>query len=410
MRGMALIFRNREPAPCAECGSNAVNHSLERAGLTVDFYLSRIFEPLAFFGRLTIPPLRRLFHALSPWAAAALLKSGLATETREFAPGSPETTLALWTEAKRRNIDFRELCIFGLPRGLFLANYGGRSLIFRGLPLRAGWRPALFWMDDKARMKKKFKRAGFPVPSGGLAGTEAEALKIFRGIRKPAVVKPYEGSAGRHTTAHIQTEAELLRAFQNARRIAPFAVVEEELEGPVFRATLVGGRLAGVLRRDPPQVRGDGRKTLRELVRRENENPLRRGPVFAEINPDSDASRRELARQGLTPESVPADGQTVYFDFKVNWGVGGTSRDATAEVHPDNKMLFEDIGGYLREDIVGIDFITPDIGRSWREVRSGVIELNSLPQLGNHHFPYTGPVRNVAGAVWDMVYPSSSAK
>jgi cyanophycin synthetase len=185
-------------------------------------------------------------------------------------------------------------------------------------------------------------------------------------------------------------------------------MVEKELMGPVYRATLVGRRLAAVLRRDPPHVVGDGQHTVRELAAEENKNPLRRGPVFANINVDSLESARELAWQRKTLDSVPAKGEAAFFHFKVNWGVGGTSRDATDETHPGNVKLFEAIGEYLGDDIAGLDFMIPDIKKSWREQKCGIIECNSLPLIGNHHFPYTGKVVNVAAKVWDMIFPDSS--
>ena len=185
-------------------------------------------------------------------------------------------------------------------------------------------------------------------------------------------------------------------------------IVEEELLGPVFRITFVNQKLAGVLRRDPPQVIGDGHSTIQELVEKENKNPLRQGPVFAKISLANSYAKRELDLRGLKESSVPAVGEVVLFHFKVNWGVGGTSRDATSLVHPENLKLFEDIARYLKDDIFGLDFMIQDISESWRkQKRCGVIECNSLPLIGNHHFPYTGEVRNVAGNIWDMIFPES---
>lgn len=405
-----MAIRGFEPKPCEECGMEPVHHGLERLSLSFEFIVSRIFRPFVSIGRFAVPFAERIINSAGPKIAAVLQKMGLVVQVEEIDSHFSETAAALWQEAVKRKISIYELRLLGLPRSLFVSRHNGRSFVFQGLPRTARWQPSLLWMDNKAEMKKKFIKAGFPVAKGGLAATETGALKLFRKLQVPIIVKPYEGSSGRHTTVHIDTEEKLRAAFRNARLVAPFVIVEEELLGPVFRATIVNGKLAGVLRRDPPQIIGDGKSTIRELVAKENENPLRRGPVFAEIQPDSGAGRAELARQEFTPESLPAKGKTVYFHFKVNWGVGGTSRDATAETHPENKRLFEDIGKYLGDDIVGIDFMIEDISRPWQSTeRCGVIELNSLPQLGNHHYPYTGPVQNVAGAVWDMIYPESAA-
>ncbi len=407
---MAIVIPELNVAPCEECGMSPVNHRLERTSLALDFVFSRLFRPFSFLISWAVPLTDRAMNLGGPLFLNSMAKAGLAMRVNELDPNSSETTLALWREAEQRGIAIYEIRPFGLRRSLFITRHGGRPWVFQGLPRLTHWQRSLMWIDDKAEMKRRFRKAGFPVANGGLCRTWGQAQKLFRSLEAPVIVKPNEGSGGRHTTVHIDTEEKLKAAFENARLVSPFVIVEEELRGPVFRATLVHRKLAGVLRRDPPQVTGDGRLSIRELVERENVNPLRRGPVFADINLDSKISRAELERQQLTPQSVPAKGRVVYFHFKVNWGVGGTSRDATPEVHPDTIQLFEDIGEYLDDDIVGVDFMIEDISRSWRDQeRCGVIELNSLPHLGNHHFPFEGPVRNVAGAIWDMIYPASAS-
>jgi D-alanine-D-alanine ligase-like ATP-grasp enzyme len=383
----------------------AVHHWAERWRLRVDGLFAPLARPFNPFVKLLSPHFDGLLNRVVPPLGKVFTALGLAVEVRDLRSHPSETTQALFEEAGVRGIAMWELRLFGLPRRIFLARHGAKTVVFEGLPRPARAQPSLSWIDDKAEMKRRFKAAGFPVAEGKFCRTEAQALRAFHALQKPVVVKPHEGSGGAHVTVHITTPDELRRAFWNARQVAPAVMVEEELAGPVFRATLIGRRLAAVLRRDPPHVVGDGRRTVRELAAEENENPLRRGPVFAKINVDAPESARELAWQKKALDSVPAKGEAVYFHFKVNWGVGGTSRDATDETHPENAQLFGKIGEYLGDDIAGIDFMIPDISKPWTIQRCGVIECNSLPLIGNHHFPYKGSVRNVAGKVWDMVFP-----
>lgn len=372
------------PKPCAECGAEPVYHAFERWSLIVDRLVAPITRPLDLFAPLVVPVLAPAIDIVAPLTATAFARLGLGTITTAPDQLDNETTVALWREADARGITMRQFRPFGLRRNLFLASYQGRSLVFEGLPRPARHSSALAWMDDKAVMKKRFSGQGFPVPRDS--------------HEWPLVVKPRLGSGGRHTAAGITNDAQLARAIASARQISPRVMVEEQLDGPVYRATLIDGKLVAVLRRDPPQIVGDGIRTIRELVDEENKNPLRAGPVFAPLRID----RVE------DPDHIPAPGEVVFLHWKVNWGVGGTSHDATDETHPDNAQLFHDIAEYLDDDIIGIDFIIADISRSWRETpRCGVIEVNSQPFIGNHHFPFTGPPRNVAGAVWDLVYPQT---
>lgn len=408
---MALQLKLKPPPPCEECGYDPAYHRLERLNVVLDSALDRFGRPIAYIAELVVPAFESVFDRIGPHVAKALSRVGLITTVETPDARSSETAMCLWKEAEQRGIVMREARLLGLPRRLFWAEFGSRTIAFEGLPRPPRIQRSLNWIDNKAEIKKRFQAAGFPVARGGASKSEEEALAWFRRLEAPVVIKPHIGSGGRHTHVHIESEEDVRRAFRSAARLSPLVLIEEELRGPVFRATLVGGKLVAVLRREPPAVVGDGRRTVRELVEGENKNPLRRGPVFAEISLDDPALNAELVQQGLTKESVPSAGKTVLLHFKVNWGVGGTSRDATDEVHSENVHLFVSVGQYLGDDIIGIDFMIPDIGRPWEEQeRCGIIECNSLPLIGNHHFPFTGPVRNVAGSVWDLVFPESGGR
>jgi cyanophycin synthetase len=297
----------------------------------------------------------------------------------------------------------REFRFLGVPTNSFTARFpDGQRIAFESIPFPPGTRPGVWWLDSKAVMKKKFLKRGIPVARGGSAFTLAGAKKIFATIGKPVIAKPFEGSGSRHTTTHIYDEKELERAFRVAKQVSPSVIIEEELRGSVYRPTLVGGRLIATIRRDQPRVIGDGTHSVAELIEKENEHPKRQGPYFSKITM-TPAHLKELERQNLALESVPHKNQVVTLHQKINWSVGGTTTDATDEVHPDNKALFEEIAKVLHAPIVGIDFIIEDISRSWKEQQKcGVIECNGRPFFDNHHLPFKGQPRNVAGVIWDM--------
>ncbi len=308
----------------------------------------------------------------------------------------------LWDEANNRDIVMREFRLFGLPIAAFVAkDRDGRQVAFSSFPVPPEAPQAVWWIDTKHIMKQKFLNRGIPVARGGAALTKAGARKLFSTLEAPAIVKPYEGSGSRHTTTHVVNEKELDRAFKISQQITAMSVVEEELMGAVFRPTVVGGKLAATIRRDVPQVVGDGASTVEQLIEEENKNPKRGGPYYSKIKME-DAHKRELARQGFTMQTVPSAGTVVTLHQKINWSVGGTTTDVTDEVHPDNVALFEKIAEVLNTPMVGIDFIISDISKSWKEQeRCGVIECNSRPFFDNHHLPFKGQPRNVSAAIWD---------
>lgn len=392
------------PVPqCAECGGDAIPHRFTYINLLMDEFMRPLIAPG--------PILRFFSHAfygveqfLTPLIFKLTVSLGLAKKVTEPDEHTMLLALMIWNEAKARNIEMWEWRLFNLPRNLFVAKFpNGKEISFEGIPEPRGGNRHVWWMDNKAIFKLRMAKKGFPIAAGGSSGTLKYALSIYDRIEPPVIVKPYAGSASRHTTLHIDTKEELTRAFKVATQVAPFAVIEEELFGPVYRATVVDGKLSATLRRDPPHVIGDGVRSVRALVEEANQHPARSGPYFHPMKLD-EAAAKELSWQGHTFESVPKKGERVLLHQKVNWSVGGTTADVTDEVHPDNVAIFEESARVLNAPIVGIDFIIEDISKSWKEQkRCGFIECNSMPFFDNHHLPFEGKPRNVAADIWDMV-------
>lgn len=397
-RGMRLSL----PAalPCLECGGDGIHHRATYLMLALGLVANPIFLSVERLADTLVRGARRTGRGgVSEWLARA----GLAQMLEQPDDKTLLLDQVLWEEAARRGIVMREFRFLGLPTCSFVARFpGGRQIAFESIPFRPELERGAWWIDNKAVMKKKFKALGIPVARGESAYTLAKAKHIFKKIGGTVIAKPAEGSASRHTTLHITDEAALERGFKIAKEVSPLVVIEEELAGSVYRPTLVGGKLIATIRRDKPRVVGDGAHTVEELIAQANEHPKRQGPYFSHIKL-TPLGEKELALQGLAMDSVPAEGRAVYLHPKINWSVGGTTTDVTDDVHPDNKALFEYIARVLNAPIVGIDFIIEDISKSWKEQeKCGVIETNGRPFFDNHHLPFEGHPRNVAGVIWDL--------
>lgn len=395
-----MRFTPPPPAPCQECGGDPVHHTLEYLATALDSILLPLFSLPAKMAQTFLPRVKK------EWSFAPLYYFLERHNVGEFLDEPDDKTLlldcVLWEEAKKRGIHMREFRPFGLAKNTFVATLpNGNVLDFEGVPLPSN-RRTVWWIDDKSVLKKELHKYGIPVAQGGVVTKKHKAVELFGRLSKPVIAKPAVGSASRHTTLHLQNEDALIRAFSVAQEISHGVVIEEELQGAVYRPTLVGGTLIATLRRDKPHVIGDGVHTVAELVAEANKHPARKGPYFSPLT--LEAAGGELAYQGLTETSVPDKHQRVQLHQKINWSGGGTTADVTDDVHPDNKELFEKIARILQAPLVGIDFIIQDISRPWHEQQKcGVIECNSMPYFDNHHLPFEGTPRNVATHIWDLV-------
>lgn len=397
---------------CPECGPSPTPHLLSWGTGLLDWIFTPSFRLMQKCVAWLAPVARQLpGDRLAYYAMRLFSKLGIGSMVKELRPDHSLRTRALWEEAERRKIELHEYRFFSERTSeLFVARHGKKLFAFDGLPRPRGRASTgLSWMDDKAVVKQRFQAAGIPVPKGGTAVLVKRALELFDEIGGTVIVKPRTGSRSRHTATNISTRSELVAAFYSAQKLCPWVVVEEHLPGSVFRATVIGGKLVGVARRDVPQVTGDGRQTIAELVAAENTHPHRQAGGVYTVLPGEAEATSELARQGLTWQSVPQPGQVVTLDWKVNRGAGGVTVDVTDVTHADNVVLFEKIAQVVGDPIIGIDFMIDAMHEPWHQrVPCGVIECNSLPFIDLHHYPVSGTPRNAAGAIWDLVWPQVS--
>ncbi len=306
----------------------------------------------------------------------------------------------LFDEAKRRGIPIEHVLFLGKSTDLFRAKVNGKWNYFQGLPRRTDYEnPSLAWMDDKAILKERLSRAGVPVPKGGSARTIREALEIFRSVEKPVIVKPRLGSRGRHTTTHIYTENELHTAFSIAKEMCNHVIVEEHLHGPVWRGTVIDGKVEGVLGGEPPRITGDGKHTIIELIRIKNETKDSRIKDVEITHVIEDF----LMRQGYTYETILPEGKLIDLSEKIGISYGGSSIEMTPQTHPKIIEILEAAGRVVDDPILGFDFIVPDVTRDPSEQRIGIIECNAVPFINLHHSPLVGEPRNIAAKVWDYL-------
>lgn len=390
---------------CAYCGPVPTIHWVEYFTAFMDWLVQPFNSLVESILKKLVPKfILNRSEQISIGLARGLISLKLAKVLHEPEAADSYRTKCMWQAAKSRGVKLSRIKIFYLPTFVFLAEHRGRALLFDGLPRPdRGKAPSLMWMDDKGVIQKLFAQAGIPVPRGGIAFTRARALELFTEISGTAVVKPSLGSRSRHTVLHINDRAALLQAFSIAKQLSPWVAVQEELKGRVHRITLISGKVAGVLRRDPPFVTGNGQLSVRQLVEAANLDPLRQGPIFHHIPADIQALS-ELQRQGLAWDSVPGLGVEVVLRQNIGRSAGGVNQDVTDLAHPENLKLFEKIGRVLADSLVGVDFIIRDVRVPWQEQpASGVIECNSLPFIDLHHYPFSGSVRDASGMLWDSV-------
>ena len=261
--------------------------------------------------------------------------------------------------------------------------------------------------SDKEETNKILGDLGLPVPHQRLARSAEEAVRQANRLGFPVVVKPLDANHGRGVSIDLKTDDEIRVAFEKAREHARTIVIETFLAGYDHRMLVVGGNLIAVAKRVPGHVVGDGHKTIAELVEVVNSDP-RRGigheKVLTRLELDHQAERL-MAQKGHTAATVLPAGEIFFIRTTGNLSTGGTAIDLTDVCHPDNREMATRAAKAIGLDVAGIDFITLDISRSYREVGGGICEVNAAPGFRMHVAPTEGKPREVGQPVMDMLFP-----
>ncbi len=327
------------------------------------------------------------------------------------------STAAIAAAARRRGIPVRRIGSLSLLR----LGYGCyRRLVCAALTEQTS-AVGVDIASDKVLTKQLLASAGIPVPDGVVARSAAEAADAVELLGAPVVIKPRSGNHGAGVTISVITAAQAADAYPRASPAAAGVIVERFIPGHDYRVLVVDGRVVAAAQLRPASVTGDGRATIGQLVALANADP-RRGPGHAReltrITLDG-AAISQLADQGLSEASVPAEGELVTLRKNANLSTGGTSRDVTDLVHDDVAEMCCRAAAAAGLDICGIDvrladisapILDPDGGHDEHEPPGqpgpgAVIELNACPGLRMHLSPAEGTSRDVAGAVIDRLYP-----
>ncbi|HZZ71369.1 MAG TPA: cyanophycin synthetase [Pirellulales bacterium] len=353
-------------------------------------------------GRAALSAARELLLAClqdQPYDVAAEIKR-LRDLKHELALGP--STASIVNAAVKRGIPYRRLT------GGSLVQLGQSARQRRILAAETDATPAIAeWIaQDKQLTRKLLQQIGVPVPTGGVVANAEEAWATAEEIGLPVVIKPQYGNQGRGVATNLTSKTQILAAYHAARKEGEEIIVETFAPGADWRVLVIGERVVAAARREPAQVIGDGRSTVRQLIDEANADPRRsdgHATSLSWIKLD-DVSMAVLAEQDLVPESISAAGQVVLIRRNANLSTGGTAEDVTDRVHPLVAARCVEAAKMVGLDICGVDVVALDIGIPLEDQKGVIVEVNAAPGLRMHLEPSAGTPRNVGEAIVDLLF------
>ncbi len=301
-----------------------------------------------------------------------------------------------------------------LPERTILMGNGTISHFFKGSSLPCNNMVASVLSLNKYLSRKILKSAGIPVPPTITLRAPSQWRKVLESrLHFPLVVKPLRASHANGATMNIQNNSVLRKAVYRAFSYMKKSgrgnrvLVEDFFEGHDLRLLVIGDKVVSSLMRRPAYVIGNGKDSVRQLVKDFNaewksfihyDYPLCPIPIDSEVY-------RCLKSQKKSMRGVPAVGEEVQLRWNGNVSTGGRAFDITDKVHPAIQAIAVQATKALHLEIAGIDILAKDYESG--DITSAniiVLEANDAPGLDIHQLPYSGKGCHIGKLILEHIF------
>lgn len=270
---------------------------------------------------------------------------------------------------------------------------------------------AVHLAKNKQSAKVKFQENKVPTPIGYCFYDENDIDKLYNfadEIGYPVVLKPMDGARGHGVFTNIDNREQLKETYYHIKNDLKYnnIILEKFVVGDDFRVFVVGDKVAGVIKRTPANIVGDGQHSIKELVDQKNiarsDNPFL---STALIKIDREVNDF-IANAGFKLDSILEKGKLLFLRGKANASSGGDTLGVTNEFPDEVKK----IAVAAMKSLTGFTHCGVDVLYDKASGVYNVIEINSRPQIGVNMYPSHGVGENIPKAIIDEYFPNSNVK
>ncbi|MBR3512325.1 MAG: ATP-grasp domain-containing protein [Clostridia bacterium] len=257
--------------------------------------------------------------------------------------------------------------------------------------------------NDKYISKQIMKEAGLVVPEAIIlykSMTKADIEELVKPFyNKKIVVKPRNTNYGIGITVFSEnaTKTQIMNAIEYAFRFDDNILIEQYCKGLEYRFLVINGKCLSVVHRRNASVIGDGKSTIRELIKMKNKedwHALTGSPIKTD-----EPVVEYLKIQGLTYDSVIPEGKRITLRSNSNVSTGGESLVFT-DIMPDRfKKIAEKASRAFDAKICGVDIIIEDMKKD----KYAIIEINDNPGYSINEWPYEGKGEKIGVSILKLL-------
>jgi len=264
---------------------------------------------------------------------------------------------------------------------------------------------------NKYTLNSLLNKLDIPTSNSKMIPKESDLEMLLEQFDLPVVIKPADSTIGKGVSLNIQTFPQAKKAYRAARKISRRVIMESQIEGFYYRLAYVNWKMIANAKAYPAIIIGNGKDKIKKLIDKENKQPYRqekdKNKSFYKIVL-TDKLKTILSFQGLTLNSIPTHKREVMLSF--SGADGGEWIEDNASVHPENVHLINRALKFAELDVAGVDVISPDISRPFRENGGKILEINAGPDINIHANVNRGEKINIEESIIDYLFPDNNGR
>ena len=251
-------------------------------------------------------------------------------------------------------------------------------------------------MEDKEISKIVLGENNVSTPQGHHFSSVDKALNNYPKDKK-IVVKPTTTNFGIAVSIIKKgDEKAYKKAVKEAFIHSESIIVEEFIEGVEYRVMVINYKHIAVVKRDPANVIGDGKHTIRKLIELKNTDYINNKNKIEYPIKVTDFERTKLKAQKLSLSSVPKKGRQIFLRDNTNVSTGGDAIDCTSSFPQKFKDIAIKAARSVDAKFCGVDMIVKGDNYS-------IIEINFNPAIAMHVFPSKGESQDIPKYILDTL-------
>ena len=234
---------------------------------------------------------------------------------------------------------------------------------------------------NKTLSNSIFAKNNIPVPKHAIINSNNKYKYMYEmNIEFPCVLKPIDGMQGKDVNTFIKNIEQFRDILEKLLTKYDKVMLENQVYGDNYRIFVFNNEIMDVIKREQPFIIGNAKDSVNNLIIEKNKLQKKKN-----LYPTNNLDWNYIEEQGFNKDSIPPLNKKIFITNTINFHNGANPVRINLNDIPEiNKEMFINAHKLIDLECSGIDYMSPDITKSFQENDGHIIEINDMVDTKIH--------------------------